>query len=107
MAAANSKVRHVHLEQHRLMLPIQTPEKATDLLLDGLPNIEQPATGSWECPSNYHPDRYAPFLKHIADLTGTQVTYDELGDKVDVLGKDAAIVQETIDRLTHMHSALV
>lgn len=81
-----------------------------DLLRDDLPSSAHPAppaTGSWECPPSYEPDRYAPFLKHIADLTGTRVTYDELGNKVDVLGKDAAVVEQTIDRLVHLDAALV
>lgn len=78
-----------------------------DLLRDEVPIAEPPATGSWECPGTYHPDRYEPFLKHIADLTGTRITYDELGHKVDVLGKDAAVVEQTIKRLVNVHSALV
>ena len=84
-----------------------------DLLRDDPPNSEHPehpeppATGSWECSPTYDPDRYAPFLNHIADLTGTRVTYDELGNKVDVLGKDTAVVEQTIDRLVHLDSALV
>jgi hypothetical protein len=75
--------------------------------VDDLPSTEPPVTGSWECPPSYEPDRYAPFLKHIADLTGTRVTYDELGNKVDVWCKNAAVVEQTIDRLVHLHSALV
>jgi hypothetical protein len=78
-----------------------------DLLRDDLPKTEPPATGSWDCPPSHQSDRYAPFLKHIADFTGTSVTYDELGHKVDILGKNAAVVEQTIDRLTHLHSALV
>ncbi|GAM33709.1 hypothetical protein TCE0_013r00815 [Talaromyces pinophilus] len=83
-----------------------------DLLRDDPPSSEHPehpvppATGSWECPPTYDPDRYAPFLNHIADLTGTRVTYDELGNKIDVLGKDAAVVEQTIDRLVHLDAAL-
>ncbi|EEA18637.1 hypothetical protein TMatcc_010817 [Talaromyces marneffei ATCC 18224] len=84
----------------------KTLEKVTDWFLDDLPSTEPPATGSWDCPPNYHQDRYAPFLKHIADVTGTKVTYDALGHKVDVLGKDATVVEQTIERLTYLHSAL-
>lgn len=95
------------LERHGLTLPIQEPEESTDLLVDDVSSIEPPVTGSWECPGTYQPKSYEPFLKHIADLTGTRVTYDGLGDKVDVLGKNATIVEQTIDRLVHLHSALV
>lgn len=94
-------------KEHGLIYQIQPSENTTDLLVDDLPSTESPATGSWECPHTYEPDRYAPFLNYIADLTGTRVTYDELGHKVDVLGKNAAVVEQTIERFTHLHSALV
>ncbi|KAF5015752.1 hypothetical protein F66182_12801, partial [Fusarium sp. NRRL 66182] len=82
------------------------PGNDTDLLVDDMPSTEPPATGSWECPGTYQPKLYEPFLRQIADLTGTRVTYNELGHKVDVLGNNAAVVEQTINRLMHLHSAL-
>lgn len=70
-------------------------------------NSDAISSESWDCSANFDPDRHAPFLRRIGDLTGTRITFDEFSQQLVVVAKDEASVKETIVRLNHLQAALV
>ena len=97
-----------HTSPDKHLLTLSPQPDAIHLLREEHLDSGPPATGSWECRPNYRPTRYTLLLlKYLAELTGTTITYDEDCNKFDVSGKDEAVVQQTVERVVNLHTALV
>ncbi|EED13399.1 conserved hypothetical protein [Talaromyces stipitatus ATCC 10500] len=85
--------------------PRKPVAQASSLLLDDLED-EPSISKNWECPPDFRKERYAPFLQLLAWKTGTKIAHDEFIEAVVVAGEDEAVIDDAIEQLTNIYSAL-